>query len=159
MKEQQTYREEMLQGPCGAEPTDSWSTATCDSKKGTTVNLLVHLLLVGLLLLSAVGTNANETAWARVLSTYVNDAGQVDFTSLSNSTADLNKYIKFIGNIGPESHPARFISRGLPWPITSTLTTPCPCMRSSVKTSRSRSAVLTNINFLVLSNIGLLGKK
>jgi hypothetical protein len=112
VKEQQTYREEMLQGPCGAEPTDSWSTATCDSKKGTTVNLLVHLLLVGLLLLSAVGTNANETAWARVLSTYVNDAGQVDFTSLSNSTADLNKYIKFIGNIGPESHPARFISRG-----------------------------------------------
>ena len=46
--------------------------------------------------------------WSRVLETYVNEQGQVDFQGLTNNPAELQAYVDYIATISPESDPAAF---------------------------------------------------
>lgn len=45
--------------------------------------------------------NAAHMAWARVLDTFVNEQGLVDFASLARSPADLHTYVRFVAQIQP----------------------------------------------------------
>ncbi len=49
--------------------------------------------------------------WARVLGTFVNDRGEVDFHRLAKNPADLNTFVDYIAKVSPESAPALFPTR------------------------------------------------
>jgi hypothetical protein len=49
--------------------------------------------------------------WARVLKTYVNSQGQVDFEALSRQPDDLRAYIDYVASVSPESAPDAFVTR------------------------------------------------
>lgn len=46
--------------------------------------------------------------WARVLKTFVNDQGEVDFQGLAKNPTDLKAFVDYVARIGPESAPALF---------------------------------------------------
>jgi len=50
-------------------------------------------------------------AWASVLHSYVEEEGQVDFEGLSRDSADLRRFVEYLGKIAPGSHPEAFTSR------------------------------------------------
>ncbi|MDX2220052.1 MAG: DUF547 domain-containing protein [Burkholderiales bacterium] len=50
-------------------------------------------------------------AWARVLDRFVDDAGRVDFKSLKADRTDLDRYVAWVYDHSPASHPALFPSR------------------------------------------------
>ncbi|MBL8518277.1 MAG: DUF547 domain-containing protein [Betaproteobacteria bacterium] len=50
-------------------------------------------------------------AWARVLERFVDDAGRVDFKALAADRADLNRYVAWVYDHSPLSHPAHFPAR------------------------------------------------
>ncbi len=47
-------------------------------------------------------------AWARVLAKYVDAQGRVNFAGLANDRADLNRYVAWVYDIGPNNTPALF---------------------------------------------------
>ena len=49
-----------------------------------------------------------DEAWSRVLTDFVDDAGKVDFASLSRDPRELEIYVAYIAHVSPHSHPARF---------------------------------------------------
>lgn len=49
--------------------------------------------------------------WGKVLSTFVNDQGAVDFHELAKSPANLNAFVDYIAKVSPESAPALFPTR------------------------------------------------
>lgn len=49
-----------------------------------------------------------ESAWGRVLSTFVNTRGRVDITKLAKNRKDLDAYVAWIAKCGPNSHPRLF---------------------------------------------------
>jgi len=49
-----------------------------------------------------------ETAWTKVLTRYVDDAGRIDFDSLRQNHADLDRVVAFIAAVDPDSQPQRF---------------------------------------------------
>lgn len=51
------------------------------------------------------------SAWSRVLSTFVNDRGEVDFRRLAKEPEDLNAFVNYIAKVSPESAPALFPTR------------------------------------------------
>ncbi len=51
---------------------------------------------------------AAEAAWARVLTTRVDDQGRIDFTGLARDRADLDTYVGWLGAVGPGSSPGSF---------------------------------------------------
>jgi len=50
-------------------------------------------------------------AWARVLDRFVDDAGRVNFRGLRADRADLNRYVAWVYDHSPASHPGLFPSR------------------------------------------------
>lgn len=50
-----------------------------------------------------------QSAWARVLKTYVNERGEVDFTALSGDRKDLDRYVSFVATT-----PAKNFTEGAP---------------------------------------------
>lgn len=52
-----------------------------------------------------------EEAWARVLSTYVDDRGRVDFAGLARRRADLDAYVAWIYERSPEGWPELYPTR------------------------------------------------
>ena len=50
-------------------------------------------------------------AWARVLQTRVNDAGQIDFKAIAKDPADLEAYVAWLAKNGPKSTPEAFQTR------------------------------------------------
>jgi hypothetical protein len=60
----------------------------------------------------AATTNLNigewETAWTKVLTRYVDDSGRIDFDSLRQNHADLDRVVAFIAAVDPDSQPQRF---------------------------------------------------
>ncbi len=50
-------------------------------------------------------------AWARVLARHVDDAGRVDFRGVARDRADLDRYVRWVYDHSPESHPALFPGR------------------------------------------------
>ncbi|HEY1215643.1 MAG TPA: DUF547 domain-containing protein [Bryobacteraceae bacterium] len=59
--------------------------------------------------------------WARVLQRHVNGHGQVDFCGLSKDTSDLYAFVRYIGQVSPQSAPGSFANRNevLAWYINS----------------------------------------
>jgi hypothetical protein len=54
-------------------------------------------------------TEAEATAaWARVLSTRVDDQGRIDFAGLTTDRADLDTYVAFVAAVSPTSLPGSF---------------------------------------------------
>jgi hypothetical protein len=49
--------------------------------------------------------------WARVLKTYVDDRGRVDFAGLAADPADLYSYVNYIARVSPDSQPGQFPDR------------------------------------------------
>jgi hypothetical protein len=49
-----------------------------------------------------------EAAWTKVLTRYVDDAGRIDFDSLRQNHADLDRVVAFIAAVDPDSQPQRF---------------------------------------------------
>ena len=47
-------------------------------------------------------------AWARVLTKYVDPRGRVDFSGVAKDRADLDRFVAYIYDVGPASHPQRF---------------------------------------------------
>lgn len=47
------------------------------------------------------GASAAHAAWARVLNTFVNERGLVDFAALTRSPADLHTYVRFVADTQP----------------------------------------------------------
>ena len=46
-----------------------------------------------------------ETAWTKVLTRYVDDSGRIDFDSLRQNYADLDRVVAFIAAVDPISRP------------------------------------------------------
>ena len=55
--------------------------------------------------------NNEFPAWQKVLSTYVDEQGRVDFVTLKTQSSDLEKFVKAIEQVSPETHPDLFPSR------------------------------------------------
>lgn len=78
--------------------------------------LLVSILLAGCASVPRpVSTAAVESAgpppydaWARVLTTYVDARGRVDFSGVAKDRADLDRFVAYVYDVGPASHPQRF---------------------------------------------------
>ncbi len=51
------------------------------------------------------------TAWQRVLERYVDDLGRVNFAALAGDRADLNLFVAWVYDNGPNNHPERFPTR------------------------------------------------
>jgi len=49
--------------------------------------------------------------WARVLKTYVDDCGRVNFAGLASDPADLYSYVNYIARVSPDSQPGQFPDR------------------------------------------------
>jgi hypothetical protein len=49
-----------------------------------------------------------EAAWTEVLARHVDDAGRIDFDSLRQNHADLDRVVAFIAAVDPDSQPQRF---------------------------------------------------
>lgn len=49
--------------------------------------------------------------WARVLKTYVDDSGRVDFAGIAADPADLYSYVNYIARVSPDSQPRQFPDR------------------------------------------------
>ena len=49
-----------------------------------------------------------EAAWTKVLTRHVDDAGRIDFDSLRQNHADLDRVVAFIAAVDPDSQPQRF---------------------------------------------------
>ena len=49
--------------------------------------------------------------WARVLSVFVNDRGEVDFDGLAKNPTDLKAFVDYVARVSPESAPALFPTR------------------------------------------------
>src|SRR6266540_3600770 len=49
-----------------------------------------------------------EAAWTKVLTRNVDDAGRIDFDSLSRNQVDLDRVVAFIATVDPASQPQRF---------------------------------------------------
>jgi hypothetical protein len=49
-----------------------------------------------------------ESAWTKVLTTYVDDSGRIDFDSLRQNHNDLDRVVAFIAAVDPDSQPQRF---------------------------------------------------
>ena len=49
-----------------------------------------------------------EAAWTTVLTRHVDDAGRIDFDSLRQNHADLDRVVAFIAAVDPDSQPQRF---------------------------------------------------
>jgi hypothetical protein len=49
--------------------------------------------------------------WARVLNTYVDDSGRVDFAGIAADPADLYSYVNYIAHVSPDSQPGQFPDR------------------------------------------------
>ena len=52
-----------------------------------------------------------ETAWTKVLTRYVDDSGRIDFDSLRQNHADLDRVVAFIAAVDPDSQSQRFPDR------------------------------------------------
>ena len=50
-------------------------------------------------------------SWASVLEKFVDDQGRVDFVSLSNDRAELDRFVDVIALVSPASNPELFDSR------------------------------------------------
>jgi hypothetical protein len=51
------------------------------------------------------------SAWQRVLERYVDDLGRVNFAALAGDRADLNLFVAWVYDNGPNNHPERFPTR------------------------------------------------
>jgi|SRR5437867_2916190 len=54
---------------------------------------------------------AAQIAWARVLSTHVDERGRIDFAGVAKDPSDLHAFVAYIGAVSPRSDPSRFPSR------------------------------------------------
>ena len=87
--------------------------------KSRTLNAL--LVVLALLVVSGCATVARPAgeadavepaeAWARVLARHVDDAGRVDFRGMAVDRADLDRYVRWVYDHSPESHPHLFPGR------------------------------------------------
>ena len=50
----------------------------------------------------------NYESFNQVLQSFVNENGTVNYTSIRNDPFNLDKFIIFINNVSPESHPTQF---------------------------------------------------
>jgi len=53
-------------------------------------------------------TEVAQAAWARVLSTRVDDRGRIDFAGLAKDPADLDTYVAWVAAVSPESSAGSF---------------------------------------------------
>ena len=49
-----------------------------------------------------------NTAWARVLERFVDDRGRVNFEALARDRADLDQFVSYLYDVGPNNQPDRF---------------------------------------------------
>ncbi len=64
------------------------------------------LVLLATIPLSA--ATFDHSAWDRVLKTYVNDKGEVDYAALKANRKDLDEYIQMLGELSPANRPKSF---------------------------------------------------
>ena len=58
------------------------------------------------------GAGFDHSRWDRVLKGYVNASGEVDYAALKKNRADLDEYVRMLGESSPANRPAVFASRG-----------------------------------------------
>ena len=56
----------------------------------------------------------NHSVWDRVLKTYVNEIGEVDYAALKANRKDLDEYIRMLGESSPVNRPELFSTTALP---------------------------------------------
>ncbi len=62
--------------------------------------------------ISAVEGSVNpQEAWRKVLATYVDDKGRVNFEGLSRDPSQLRIYVAYVAKEGPSNHPEKFTSK------------------------------------------------
>ncbi len=76
---------------------------------------LFSLMLIGTAVPAEVELPATvaewEALWTKVLSEHVDDAGRIDFGSLSQNRRELDRVVSFIAAVDPVSQPSRFPDR------------------------------------------------
>lgn len=73
--------------------------------------LLAAILLTATLVPPAIAQERETDAlahWAKVLKTFVNDRGEVDFQGLAKNPTDLKAFVDYVARISPGSAPALF---------------------------------------------------
>ena len=78
--------------------------------------LFMSLLLAGCASVPRPGSNAAAEsagpppyeAWARVLTKFVDASGRVDFAGVAKDRADLDRFVAYVYDVGPATHPQRF---------------------------------------------------
>ena len=54
------------------------------------------------------GPPAPYDAWARVLEKYVDDQGRINFSGVAKDRADLDRFVAYVYDVGPNNQPQRF---------------------------------------------------
>ena len=80
--------------------------------------LFMSLLLAGCASVPRPGSNAAAEsagpppyeAWSRVLTKFVDARGRVDFAGVAKDRADLDRFVAYVYDVGPTTHPQRFPS-------------------------------------------------
>lgn len=78
--------------------------------------LFMSLLLAGCASVPRPGSNAAAEsagpppyeAWSRVLTKFVDGRGRVDFAGVAKDRADLDRFVAYVYDVGPATHPQRF---------------------------------------------------
>lgn len=76
--------------------------------------LLAAILLTATLVPPVIAQERETDAladWARVLKTFVNDQGEVDFQGLAKNPTDLKAFVDYVARISPDSAPTLFPTR------------------------------------------------
>ena len=69
-----------------------------------------RLLAISLFAVAAFAEQRHET-WDRVVKKYVNAVGEVNYAALKTDRADLDTYVKWLGEVSPEKQSAQFPSK------------------------------------------------
>ena len=78
---------------------------------GRTLAALAGLLLVSATTVAAQPSDPYER-WARVLTSFVNEVGEVDFRALARERTDLDAFLDYVARVSPGATPDAFTSRG-----------------------------------------------
>ena len=77
------------------------------------IQSVISIVCMGFFMTATAAVNPYNDAfpaWQKVLATHVDEQGRIDFATLINQSDDLEKFIKAIEQVSPETHPELFPS-------------------------------------------------
>ena len=73
--------------------------------------MMIRYFTIALLAVASPGATFDHSTWDRVVKTYVNDIGEVDYAAIKSNRKDLDQYIAQLGEASPVNRRELFPSR------------------------------------------------